>query len=240
MQLKYLYILLFALLSLSVQSQQHEDAVGDELSRRAVQCDSVGVDSCAKYAEDWVAALPQEELLFYARQAEKVLYRPYPSYCNRVMYRTLLGRLLQDASDDVALLRYKYQYEMLCRNNEGDCATDFVYYDVDGKEHSLSDSRGARTLLIFNDPECEECAALRNHIITTGGLAGCVVDSTTTVLLVYPDEPTDAWREAVMHYPSTWIVGYSEDVSDLYDLRTLPSTYWLDEEQRIMKRDAHQ
>ncbi len=240
--MKRLIIFVMVLLSVSAWAQQpaNVDIVMD-ICRLMAKQNNADHEECIACAEEWVANLPQEKLPVYVEQAEKLLYPTYSTYCGRMTYRALLARLLHNGDkDDIALLRYRYQYEMLGRNNEGEFATDFVYYDVNGKEHRLSDGLGSNTLLIFNDPECEECALLREHIVATGELAGCTVDSTTTVLLVYPDEPTDAWREAVMHYPSTWIVGYSEDVSDLYDLRTLPSTYWLDEEQRVMKRDAHQ
>lgn len=237
--MKFWCILLLILPVVPMQAQQSADTIVAEIYHFLAQRDSVGNDNCVGYADDWVAMLPQEKLSEYVRQAERILYPPYSSYCNRMTYRSLLEKLLQGNTDDIALLRYKYQYEMLSRNNEGDYATDFGYYDAIGEKHCLFDSRGTRTLLIFNDPECEECAMLREQIITNGEIAGFAIDSTTTVLLVYPDEPTEAWRNAVSHYPETWIVGYSEDVSDIYDLRTLPSTYLLDENYRIILRDAH-
>lgn len=239
MKRMYLYILLSILTTLHAQAQESADRIATEIYRFIAQCDSINTDSCALCADEWIAQLPQEELMTYALQAEKILYPPHSTYCYRVAYRSLLARLLQGDSDDIALLRYKYQYDMLCHNNEGQIARDFVYYDIDGKEHRLCDSHDTRILLIFNDPECEECAALREHIIATDTFAGYAIDSTTTVLLVYPDEPTDEWRNAVEHYPQSWIVGYSEEASDIYDLRTLPSTYLLDENRRILLRDAH-
>mgnify|MGYP003316109255 CR=1 FL=1 len=80
---------------------------------------------------------------------------------------------------------------------------------------------------------------MRSHIQSKQELQGIAIDESTTVLVIYPDEPTDTWREAVSHYPASWRVGYSEDVSDVYDLRTLPSTYLLDENHRIVLRNAH-
>lgn len=239
MNVKYLLIISLLISALSMQAQYASEAE-EVIYNFAAQIDSLDTDSCAVRACDWVESLPQEELMTYARQAEDILYPPYSTCCGRVAYRTLLARLLQGGNDDdITLLRYKYQYEMLCRNNESETATDFLYYDVEGREHRLSEHQGSRTLLIFNDPECEECALLRERIIASGNFLGCPIDSTTTVLLIYPDEPTDAWREAVSHYPSTWVVGYSEDVSDVYDLRTLPSTYLLDETHCIKMRDVH-
>lgn len=239
MNIKYLLIILVLVLGLPLQAQYSTRAEA-EIYDFVALCDSMECDSCAVYADSWVASLPQDELMAYVQQAEDILYPPLSDCCGRMAYRLLLAGVLQGAADDdIALLRYRYQYDMLCRNNEGQTASDFVYYDLAGEEHRLSQSRGGNTLLIFNDPECDECATLREHIIATGCFAGCAIDSTTTVLLIYPDEPTEAWRRAAGHYPTTWVVGYAEDVSDIYDLRTLPSTYLLDPNRRIVLRDAH-
>lgn len=220
-------------------AQNTADSIADDIKQFSEYQAQLSVEECSASAQQWVDMLPQSELLTYAAQAQKILYIPYSSHNQRIAYRTLLQRLLQGNSNDVSLLRYKYMYEMLVHNNEGDSATDFIYYDINDNEHSLSEHNGNQTLIIFNDPECEECASLRQHIIDNGELQGIAIDSTTTILVIYPDMPTPEWREAVTHYPERWKIGYSEDVSDLYDLRTLPSTYLLDDKHIITLRNAH-
>ena len=237
---KFVIITLVVLHSLmEVMAQAPADRIASDVQSMAQQCEVLSAEECVAQALEWVASIPSTDVLAYASQAQKLLYPPYSTLNKRIAYRLLLERLLQSGGDDVALLRYRYMYESLCRNNEGDEATDFVYYDADGNEHTLQSHRGQKTLIIFNDPECEECAALRRHIANKQELQGMPIDEATTVLVIYPDEPTDTWREAVSHYPESWIVGYSEDVSDVYDLRTLPSTYMLDENHHIVLRDAH-
>ena len=215
------------------------DSIVADIQCIAAQQEKLTVEECKSMAQAWVDSIPQSDMLAYAAQAQKILYPPYSTPKGRATYRLLLERLLQSGDDELALLRYRYMYESLCENNEGDIATDFVYYDVDGNENTLHNHRGHKILIIFNDPECEECATLRHHIITQGTLRDTPIDDGTIVMVIYPDEPTEIWREAVVHYPATWVVGYSEDVSDVYDLRTLPSTYLLDENHSILLRDAH-
>lgn len=237
---KFIKTLQLAFLSLIVmQAQLPTTSIESDVQHMKQQCATLMPEECRSKAQDWVASIPSTELLAYASQAQKALYPPYSTLNGRIAYRLLLERLLQSGDDDVALLRYRYMYESLCRNNEGEEAANFVYYDADGNEYTLQSHRGQKTLIIFNDPECEECAALRRHIENKQELQGMSIDAATTVLVIYPDEPTDTWREAVSHYPASWIVGYSEDVSDVYDLRTLPSTYLLDENHQIILRDAH-
>lgn len=236
---KYSIILLVLFVALCSVAQQPSDSIANDICRFAKQQDALSVEEVADVTRRWVDAIPQEDLLAYAAQASKVLYPVYSTHKGRMAYRVLLERLLQSGGDEWALMRYKYMYESLSRNNEGEEACDFVYYDKEGNEHTLYSHKGSKTLVIFNDPECEECAALCRHIATAGELCGEVIDSTTHVLLIYPDEPTDAWRKAVSRYPDTWFVGYAQDVSDLYDLRTLPSTYLLDASHHILLRDEH-
>lgn len=237
---KFVIIILVVLHSLmEVMAQAPADRIASDVQNMAQQCEVLSVEECITQTQEWVASIPSTDVLAYASQAQKLLYPPYSTLNGRIAYRLLLERLLQSGGDDVALLRYRYMYESLCRNNEGEEATDFVYCDADGNEHTLHNHRGQQTLIIFNDPECEECAALRSHIANKRELLGMPIDEATTVLVIYPDEPSDTWREAVSHYPASWIVGCSEDVSDIYDLRTLPSTYLLDENHTILLRDVH-
>lgn len=231
----YIILLLTLVAICSMQAQVHV-----ENAQRITQLqESLTLVEAVSVAQDWVASIPVDQLLDCASQTQKILYPPYSTIKGRMTYRILLERLLQEGGDELTLLRYKYMYESLCYNNEGDVASDFVYYDINDNEQTLQSHRGKKTLIIFNDPECEECAALRHHIVAEQELQGVAIDSTTTVLVIYPDEPTEEWREAVAHYPATWIVGYSADVSDVYDLRTLPSTYLLDEKHIILLRNAH-
>lgn len=221
------------------QAQMPVDSIVADIRHMAQWQESHTVAECDSVAHEWVESIARQDLFTYASQAQKILFPPYSTQKGRIAFRRLLERLLQSGEDEYALMRYRYMYESLCVNNEGDEATDFIYYDADGNEHTLRSHRGHKTLIIFNDPECEECAALRRYLAEHGELQGVPIDSATTVLVIYPDEPTDAWRSAVAHYPAEWIVGYSEDVSDLYDLRTLPSTYLLDDNHVILLRDAH-
>lgn len=225
--------------TLAAQAEIDVDSIANNIRQFAIAQESASPDSCQAWAETWVAQIPHDELKTYASQGEKILYAPHSSLPCRITYRALLQRLLQENDDDMSMLRYRYMYEAMLHNNEGDEAIDFVFYDPADQEHNLRQYIGHSTLIIFNDPECEECAMLRQHIVDTGELGGYNIDSTTTVLVIYPDMPTDEWREAVVHYPRHWIVGYAEDVSDMYDLRTLPSTYLLDNNHRILLRNAH-
>ena len=238
--MKYLFAIISVLVAiLSLQAQTTTDSIQQEIERYTNHLCILPSNSVPTAAEEWVATLPLYELPSYISCAERLLYIPYSNYNQRMLYRAMLAKLLLSGKDDVTLLRYRYQYDILCSNNEGEKATDFTFYDVSDSEHRLSDYQGKACIIIFNDPECEECAALRRHIIEHKECGGVAIDSTTNVLVIYPDSPTETWYEATQNYPTQWIVGYSEEVSDHYDLRVLPTVYILDDSHTVTHRNNH-
>ena len=178
--------------------------------------------ACEEAAARQATAIDADELPRYVEVAERILYTPTCNSLQRAAYRAIVRQLLQNGGDEMALLRYRYQYDMLTRNNEG----------------QLSHIRADYTLLIFNDPECEECAMLREAIMTDPTLATAMAEKRLQVVAIYPDLPTPEWEEQMLHYPALWIKGYAEDVSDLYDVRQLPATYLLDARHTVLARNA--
>ena len=233
-----LYILLSTIGIVTGYSRHNTDYIIADIEAFAQQQDTLSLTEQTRICQEWVDNIPQDELLAYAQQAEEILYPPYSTLNRRLAYRSILERLLKSSDDETAMMRYAYQYEMLCHNNEGDVATDFYYYDTEGNEHCLSQTEADYILLIFNDPECEECAALRKDLLSDKTITTLMDSNQLTVMAIFPDEATDEWSEQMMHYPTDWIKGYAEDVSDIYDLRTLPSTYLLDKDRTILLRNG--
>jgi thioredoxin-related protein len=238
--MKYVFIIISTLTAIvSLQAQTVADNIQPKIEYFANQLCTLPSDSALTAAEEWIAMLSDEELASYISCAEQLLYTPYSNYHQRILYRTMLDRVLHSSKDDVTMLRYRYQYHILCNNNEGEKATNFTFLDASNTKHELSDYLGEKSIIIFNDPECEECATLRRHIIEHKECGGVAIDSTTNVLVIYPDYPTETWYEATQHYPTQWVTGYSEDVSDSYDLRVLPAVYILDEHHTVIQRNNH-
>ena len=57
------------------------------------------------------------------------------------------------------------------------------------------------------------------------------------VLFIIPD-PVEGWQTNIGDYPSNWIVGASDDVSDILDIRTSPSFYVIDKEGNIVAKNV--
>ncbi len=226
------------LLSCTLMAQTVAETPTAAITAHEQEMRGLSIKSIEEKTAAWVATIPAEALMEYAQAAERLLYTPQNDSTGRAIYRTLVCSLLKQGGDNPALLRYQYQYDILCRNNEGDTATNITYTTIDGETHDLASSRAPHTLLIFNDPECDECAHLRQALLADKTVTEAIDNGTLAVLAIYPDEPTDEWREQMAHYPLAWIKGYAEDASDLYDLRQLPSTYLLDAQHTILLRNA--
>ena len=135
----------------------------------------------------------------------------------------------------------KWEAHFCSLNRTGTVAADFSFREKNGRTRTLHGTKADRTLLIFSNPGCPECARMieglsspvLNSLIKGGKLA--VVD-------IYIDEDVDFWREHASEYPSSWIVGYDPEGiirKDLiYGVRALPSLYLLDRDKRIVLKDS--
>ena len=62
------------------------------------------------------------------------------------------------------------------------------------------------------------------------------------VVNIYPDTDIQAWMDYLPNYPASWVCGYDPDQvlnsNTRYWLRAIPSLYLLDEEKRVIRKDA--
>lgn len=71
------------------------------------------------------------------------------------------------------------------------------------------------------------------EMISSGALA---------VVNIYIDEDIQGWRDYMPIYPEEWYNGFDPDLvirnDNLYYVRAIPSLYLLDEEKRVILKDA--
>ena len=112
--------------------------------------------------ENWCAGFVGKD---HARKvltqtADDYLFNPNSPFYNEGLYgmylEALLGKLPQT---DAMRSAYRFKLELVKRNNVGDKATDFTYYQPDGMRRTLvtTSVKNDRLLLMFYDPECESC-----------------------------------------------------------------------------------
>lgn len=176
--------------------------------------------------------------------ADDYLFNPNSPFYNEGLYglylETMLGVLPQT---DAMRSAYRFKLELVKRNNVGDKATDFTYYQPDGTRRTLATTpvKNDRLLLMFYDPECESCHEVLLQMAADTALAEAVRTGKLSVLAVYTEGNDEAWRKALPDMPEGWMMGTDREAvktGALYDLKAMPSLYLLDGKKTVLLKDA--
>lgn len=176
--------------------------------------------------------------------ADSYLFNPNSPFYNEGLYgmylEALLGKLPQT---DAMRSAYRFKLELVRRNNVGDKATDFTYYQPDGTRRTLATTpvKNDCLLLMFYDPECESCHEVLLQMAADTALAEAVRTGKLSVLAVYTEGNDAAWRKALPDMPEGWMVGTDREAvktGALYDLKAMPSLYLLDGKKTVLLKDA--
>ena len=99
-----------------------------------------------------------------------------------------------------------------------------------------------RTLLFFSNPGCPNCKEITEALADDPEISAQIADGSLLVVNVYPDEDLEAWYDYLPNYPDAWVCGYDPAQNlhsdTLYWVRAIPSLYLLDEEKRVVRKDA--
>ena len=196
--------------------------------------------------ENWCAGFVGKE---HARKvltktADEYLFNPNSPFYNEGLYGMYLEALLSKLPQtDAMRSAYRFKLELVKRNNVGDKATDFTYYQSDGMRCTLATTpvKNDRLLLMFYDPECESCHEVLLQMAADTALAEAVRTGKLSVLAVYTEGNDEAWRKALLDMPEGWTVGTDREAvktGALYDLKAMPSLYLLDGKKTVLLKDA--
>lgn len=139
--------------------------------------------------------------------------------------------------------RVEDRLALVKKNRTGSIAADFSFLKPDGSKSSLKESLpsgDAKLLLIFFDPECDNCENVMTKISSDPDLKRQLEDGALKILAIYSGDNINAWRRKASSLPSQWIVGINDgDVDDgeLYYLPSMPTVYLLDSRGTVVKKD---
>lgn len=175
--------------------------------------------------------------------AEFYFYHPNSPFRNEDWYIPVLEGLLDSQQlGEEYKVRPAYQLEMARKNRPGMKANDFTYTLADGRTGRLSQVEGDYTLLLFYNPDCNDCRRVEQYIAHSKVLAPLVRSKRLAVLAVYPDADLPLWRKHLPEMPQEWITGYDAGQKitkeDIYYLPAIPTLYLLDKEKRVVLKDA--
>lgn len=182
---------------------------------------------------------PEKVRSYFEELSEHYLYNPNSPLRNEQLYLLFLKTTLSRPEIDNALRqRYAFRLENVGKNMPGSPATDFIYEDRAGRKTSLYQTKGEFILIYFNDPDCENCHAITDIMRRDSLLTN---NPRLTVLAVYPDANTQAWRTHTPSLPSSWLDVCSPEgeITErlLYFIQATPTLYLLDKDKKVILKD---
>jgi hypothetical protein len=174
--------------------------------------------------------------------AEKYLFEPNSPMVSDEMYIMFLNQVLKTSVlSKVEKSRFEYQHRVVMKNRVGSVATDFIYMDKDGKTGSLHQLKAEETLLVFYDPECDNCAEIIEKLRYDRRLNSKIMSGKLRVLAVYAGDNRALWEQHLAKMPTNWLVGRAVSKIQplgLYVLRAMPAIYLLDKDKKVVKKEA--
>ncbi len=183
------------------------------------------------------ASACREASAFVMAVAEKYLADPNSPLRDEDAYISYAEAALRGAGlTDVETARMRYLLEGARMNRPGSVAADFGYERPDGSRGRLQEYVAAhgRTLLLFYDPDCENCKGVIESLRSGGA-------EDWSVIAVYPDGDRTLWLDRAGEMPAGWEIGMDDGTIEergLYRLPALPSIYLIDEAGRVVAKDV--
>lgn len=191
------------------------------------------------------AAVSTETLAFMTHIAEKYLYEPNSPMLNESMFIIWGNELVASPEiDETNKIRMHEQLRIAKKNRPGDKATDFRFVDREGKTAKLSEwitaGTETETLLIFYDPDCENCKEIIKDLSMSQTLAQLQNSGQVRVIAIYPGADKALWKKKLDGMPAGWTVGIAtEDIEEeeKYIFPAMPVIYLLDGNGRVKVKD---
>ncbi len=161
-----------------------------------------------------------------------------PMYSEELFLNFVEARLASDFFDADSKVRDSMLRESILKNRIGTIATDFHFVTPSGTDATLLSTvaDADKTILIFYDPECEDCHRAIAAIKESPAL------STINVIAVYDGGEADVWKDGLDDMPQGWIVGMtleSVEESGAYDFPATPTIFLLGENGVVLLKNTN-
>ena len=179
----------------------------------------------------------------FADLFQKYCYDPNSPVRNEDVYYHFVSRYASyEGLSEELKGKYARQARLCALNRTGSKAADFRFADRRGMVRNLYDVDAELTLLFFSNPGCNACMDIINVLKNDPAISGLIAADVLAVVSVYIDEDIQAWRSYMPVYPEEWYNGFDPDFvlrnDEIYNVRAIPSLYLLDEEKRVILKDA--
>lgn len=172
------------------------------------------------------------------------LYDADSPLVNEEAYLAVVDKMLADSLlDEAELLRAEEARRTMMTNRIGHKAENFGFIGADSEKTELHSvvAKAPLTLLVFFDPDCEECAVLEHDLAGSAEIARAVAGAELSVVMICPFAVESGhWLEVTKAMPHTWSIGMADDdfeESEPFIIRKTPTVYLLDRSAMILAKN---
>ncbi len=181
---------------------------------------------------------------YFIKQYEHYLYDGNSPMRNDIAYESVLRYLINtDIRTDLEKEAYRPTYKLVRQNRVGQTATDFSFERADGQKQKLSETDAKYMLLMFYDPDCSHCKETIHQLRDNPQLVQLFTQLQIQVLAIDPWGDRNKWKQYQSELSYQWINGFDSDNKilpfSLYDLKASPTLYLLDENKKVLLKDAY-
>ena len=180
---------------------------------------------------------------------EFYVFDPNSPYRNEELYIPVVDHMLTSVHSTEEQQAYaRWCAPRIVLNRPGTPAADFSFTTRNGRSYTLYETidgrpvKPRRTLLFFSNPGCPNCKEITETLAADLAIEAMIASGELLVVNIYPDTDIQAWMDYLPNYPASWVCGYDPDQvlnsNTRYWLRAIPSLYLLDEEKRVIRKDA--
>lgn len=177
-------------------------------------------------------------LIQFTKAAEENIYSPRADvWIDEVYVRFLQAIVKNKKVPESKKKHYSRQLKVLGNSMLGEKVPEFKFTGKDGKEATYFPMT-TPTMLIFGDPAMTEWRLARLSMETNIQLTQALERGKVNILYIVPDADNKTWKDDTSNYPSTWTVGCSPEVRDIFDFRVRPSIYVVNGEGKIVMKNV--
>lgn len=180
----------------------------------------------------------KKNLLTLGEIAEATLYSDSAEVLSDELYIPFAAAVAANKKIPAASrARFEHQARVLANSQLGAVAPALPFVTIDGNKSDLSKVETPYILLFFNDPDCDDCLFVKARLAADYNTRQLIDKNILKIVSIYPDAPSDEWKEGAALYPESWIVGASEEADETFDMRRAPVMYFLDKDRKILAKN---
>lgn len=181
-----------------------------------------------------------KNMLTLGEIAEETLYGDSAMFWSDELYLYFANAVINTKKLSKAeKARYKHHSTVLTNSMVGSKLPNFTFTTPKGEKVEFDSVNAPAIILFFNDIECADCQLAKVRLATNINLNKLIDKGIIKIVTIYPGEPSKEWETEVESYPNNWIIGANEDIYDMFDMRTSPTIYQLDDKHTIIAKNLN-